>query len=53
MKLKEKVGNENSVKRLKKERYWVRGIDIKYPEFWEPLADISGPFFEEENHGLL
>lgn len=27
------------VKRLKKEGFWVRGVDIKYPEFSETVAD--------------
>jgi len=27
------------VKRLKKEGYWVRGVDLKYPEFSETEAD--------------
>lgn len=27
------------VKRLKKEGYWVRGVDLKYPEFSETVAD--------------
>lgn len=27
------------VKRLKEEGYWVRGVDLKYPEFWETKAD--------------
>jgi len=27
------------VKRLKEERYWVRGVDIKYPEFSKTPAD--------------
>jgi GDP-D-mannose 3', 5'-epimerase len=27
------------VKRLKKEGYWVRGVDLKYPEFDETVAD--------------
>jgi nucleoside-diphosphate-sugar epimerase len=27
------------VKRLKSEGYWVRGVDIKYPEFSETQAD--------------
>ena len=27
------------VKRLKKENYWVRGVDLKYPEFSETQAD--------------
>lgn len=27
------------VKRLKKEGYWVRGVDLKYPEFTETAAD--------------
>ena len=27
------------VKRLKKEGYWVRGVDLKYPEFSKTEAD--------------
>ena len=27
------------VKRLRKEGYWVRGVDLKYPEFAETEAD--------------
>lgn len=27
------------VKRLKREGYWVRGVDLKFPEFSETLAD--------------
>src|SRR6266487_5149644 len=27
------------VKRLKKEGYWVRGVDLKYPKFSETVAD--------------
>jgi nucleoside-diphosphate-sugar epimerase len=27
------------VKRLKDEKYWVRGVDLKYPKFWETVAD--------------
>jgi nucleoside-diphosphate-sugar epimerase len=27
------------VKRLKAEGYWVKGVDIKYPEFEPSLAD--------------
>ena len=27
------------VKRLKNEGYWVRGVDLKYPEFSEANAD--------------
>ena len=27
------------VKKLKKEGYWVRGVDIKHPEHWETEAD--------------
>jgi nucleoside-diphosphate-sugar epimerase len=27
------------VKRLKEEGYWVRGVDIKRPEFWDSFAD--------------
>lgn len=32
------IGN-NLVKRLKKEGYWVRGIDLKYPEFSKTKTD--------------
>ncbi len=27
------------VKRLKQEGFWVRGVDLKYPEHWETFAD--------------
>lgn len=27
------------VRRLKSEGYWVRGVDLKYPEFWATEAD--------------
>jgi len=27
------------VKRLKEDGYWVRGVDLKYPEYWETFAD--------------
>jgi GDP-D-mannose 3',5'-epimerase len=27
------------VKRLKEEGYWVRGVDLKYPEHWKTFAD--------------
>lgn len=27
------------VKRLRKEGYWVKGVDLKYPEFEETEAD--------------
>jgi len=27
------------VKRLKSEGFWVRGVDLKYPEHWETVAD--------------
>ena len=26
-------------RRLKDEGFWVRGVDLKYPEFWETVAD--------------
>lgn len=29
----------NLVKKLKKEKYWVRGVDLKYPEFSRTEAD--------------
>lgn len=29
----------NLVKRLKRENFWVRGVDVKYPEFEESQAD--------------
>ena len=37
------------VKRLKEEGFWVRGVDLKYPEFWETMSDdfvvgrLAGP----------
>lgn len=27
------------VKKLKEEGFWVRGVDLKYPDFWKTLAD--------------
>ena len=30
------------VKRLKNENYWVRGVDLKYPEFGESTAGDLG-----------
>ena len=27
------------INRLKNEGFWVRGLDLKYPEFWETCAD--------------
>lgn len=27
------------VKRLKEDGYWVRGVDLKHPEYWETFAD--------------
>lgn len=27
------------VKKLKSEGYWVRGVDLKYPEYWSTVAD--------------
>ena len=37
----EQVGfiGSHMVRRLKKEGYWVRGVDLKYPEFSETEAD--------------
>jgi GDP-D-mannose 3', 5'-epimerase len=32
------IGN-HLVKRLKAEQYWVRGVDLKYPEFSSTIAD--------------
>ena len=29
------------VKRLKKEGYWVRGVDLKFPEFSKTEADTQ------------
>ena len=39
------------VKRLKSEGYWVRGVDIKYPEFSETQADefIIRDLSEQDN----
>jgi len=38
------------VKRLKKEGYWVRGIDLKYPQFAKTLADdfVIGDLREQD-----
>lgn len=38
------------VKRLKKEGYWVRGVDLKYPPFAETLADdfVIGDLREQD-----
>ena len=33
------VDGSHMVKRLKSEGYWVRGVDIKYPEFSKTAAD--------------
>ena len=30
------------VKRLKAEGHWVRGVDVKYPEFEDSSADTHG-----------
>jgi nucleoside-diphosphate-sugar epimerase len=27
------------VRRLKKEGFWVRGVDLKYPEYWKTVTD--------------
>ena len=32
------IGN-HLVKRLKKEGFWVRGVDLKFPEYCETEAD--------------
>ena len=32
------IGN-HLVKKLKKEGFWVRGVDLKYPEFKKTIAD--------------
>lgn len=38
------------VKRLKSEGCWVRGVDLKYPEYWETVADdfIIGDLREQK-----
>ena len=33
------IANIKKVKRLKKDGFWVRGVDLKFPEFGETLAD--------------
>lgn len=39
------------VVRLKEEGFWVRGVDLKFPEFWETVADdfvigdLRDPYF--------
>ena len=35
------------VKRLKKEGYWVRGVDLKYPEFSDTEGDLRDKSFVE------
>lgn len=45
------------VKRLKKEGYWVRGVDLKYPEFSKTeadhfvIADLRDPKLMQEVYG--
>lgn len=53
------------VKKLKEEGFWVRGVDLKYPEFWETFADdfiigdlkdpriIKNVFRLESNNGIV
>ena len=38
------------VKRLKNEGYWVRAVDLKYPEYWQTEADdfMQGDLKEKE-----
>lgn len=38
------------VRRLKDEGYWVRGVDLKFPEFWETVADdfVIGDLREQD-----
>ena len=38
------------VKRLKKDGYWVRGVDLKYPEFSKTEADefITGDLTRQD-----
>ena len=38
------------VRRLKNEGYWVRAVDLKYPEYWQTEADdfIQGDLKEKE-----
>jgi len=38
------------VKKLKNEGYWVRAVDLKYPEYWQTEADdfIQGDLKEKE-----
>jgi len=38
------------VRRLKEEGYWVRGVDLKFPEFWETVADdfVIGDLREQD-----
>jgi len=52
------------VKRLKSEGYWVRGVDLKHPEYWETAADdfiigdlrdprvVKNAFLIESNDGV-
>ena len=38
------------VRRLKEEGFWVRGVDLKYPPFWETAADdfVIGDLREQD-----
>ncbi len=38
------------VRKLKDEGFWVRGVDLKYPEFWETVADdfVIGDLREQD-----
>ena len=40
------------VKRLRKDGYWVRGVDLKAPEFSETKAARVPAFFEHANTNL-
>ena len=52
------------VRRLKSEGYWVRGVDLKHPEYWETAADdfiigdlrdprvVKNAFLIESNDGI-
>ena len=43
------IGN-HLVSRLKKEGYWVRGVDLKYPDYGKSEADefVTGDLTEKD-----
>ena len=44
------VIGSHMVRSLEQEGYWVRGVDLKFPEFWETVADdfVIGDLREQD-----